>query len=162
MDNLTKQLADALRKAQGALDSCAPLRSLQAEALADVDEALAAYDDTRITPSASAVTHTAEPWTARGQAVHAGDTCIRPQMVWGSGADCEASGRVHTANARRIVACVNACARIPTELLERGYLRVAVGEAMDDLNLLASYPNRPNRQDVALNGWNVLNRLMLF
>lgn len=68
--------------------------------------------------SAPGHTYTPEPWVADRQTVRAGEVCIRTQLVWGNGPDFEAAAEVHTANARRIAACVNACEGIPTEQLE--------------------------------------------
>lgn len=137
MTTITTQLADALR---AMLDSYAPNRDQHPpqELIAAVrvaDEALAAYDaqqprkypnlwdDEDCVGPLPASGHTPEPWRASDYATSGGSSgaCI---MV---GDDtvldlpyCEAwSSEVQDANARRIVACVNACAGIPTDKLEQ-------------------------------------------
>jgi hypothetical protein len=72
-----------------------------------------------------AATHSPEPWTCSGQAIlqDAGGTII---------ADCEivtdtdaqdVTPDLENANARRIVAAVNACQGVPTNALEQGAVR---------------------------------------
>lgn len=59
--------------------------------------------------------HTPEPWevSALGGGLHANDVPICQFFN-----DCGDDFQNHEANARRIVACVNACAGIPNEQLE--------------------------------------------
>lgn len=86
--------------------------------------------------------HTSEPWHASSTRYGNPGASVKDrhgQVV----ADChtfDQSIAQREANARRIVACVNACAGIPTEALESG--------AIASLMAAAKYATRP--QDVAL------------
>lgn len=57
--------------------------------------------------------HSPEPWSIRGQCGVWAET-----KLIGATGDDEGAPELQTANARRIVACVNACAGISTEELE--------------------------------------------
>ncbi len=91
--------------------------------------------------------HTKEPWNIR----ELGDDCfitaaIEPGMAYGpeimgddyTGYGGEARKR---ADARRIVACVNACAGIPTEHVERCNAINAVDEIIKERNALTKERN---------------------
>ena len=74
------------------------------------------------------IKHSPEPWViddrdGRPYAINAGREKV---IVWG-GIACRATTGID--NARRIVACVNACAGIPTEALEAGALAQALDAA---------------------------------
>jgi hypothetical protein len=105
---------------------CPEARRLAANAGASA--ALAAYDAERAAPARETVpagSHTAEPWrvatTADFFPLEEGET---PRLCSIDGADGRSVAVsdyyvITEANARRIVACVNACAGIDTETLER-------------------------------------------
>lgn len=119
MTTTTDKLAEALRMTI----------AREGDYLAMADEALAAYDAERATPAA----HTPEPW--RVDAHNPGDvngpkgTDVALTLYAGM-APIEITGRETSlaaierdeaeANARRIVACVNACAGTSTAALESG------------------------------------------
>ncbi len=64
--------------------------------------------------------HSPEPWEV-------GDDAGEPWiMADGHRSVVHSLGAVDEADARRIVACVNACARIPTEALEEGFIEKAL------------------------------------
>ena len=96
--------------------------------------------------------HTPEPWSHELPRI-AGDIGeFRPDgRVFASCHEPQAKG-----NARRIVACVNACARIPTEALEGGVIGELIAATEDFTN--AVYVGLPTsiitkagmRQDAAL------------
>lgn len=68
--------------------------------------------------------HTAEPWAATRTKIMGGTSCevvlarVNRWLVQISPGVLGIDGRTARANARRIVACVNACRGIPTEVLE--------------------------------------------
>lgn len=69
--------------------------------------------------------HTPEPWAIW----NSGDGIIAAEEMWFShggialiACNSKVDGRAAKANARRIVACVNACAGVDTDLLEAGEL----------------------------------------
>ena len=70
--------------------------------------------------------HTKEPWSYDG---HSGIAAVGSDQFNGGYFTAEVMGPDKDANARRIVACVNACAGIPTEELERGPTNIV--ELMD-------------------------------
>ena len=142
MNSTTEQLAAALR----ALLDEAPAGTIAESVLHDelrgmhdrlpaAREALAAFEASKRAPAGRRVEcspllaapygrapaescedHTAEPWAVRRDVAGLVTGGFRGATV----ADCRmVQGERGTANARRIVACVNACAGIPTEALER-------------------------------------------
>ena len=66
--------------------------------------------------------HTPEPWEVVGKfsdrIYHAASDTVVAQAWYPGGSDSYPAETMH-ANARRIVACVNACAGIPTGALEK-------------------------------------------
>ena len=78
--------------------------------------------------------HTQEPWQwgFNPAGFFSNEIVIRPVGEFPHGdwiADVGSSGdEMRLANARRIVACVNACAGIPTEVLENGHVQIALGD----------------------------------
>lgn len=109
------------------------------------------FDKTNNEPSNAAEAmqrdeHTKEPWTTadytaslstgveNGISIQAGDDTVLDLPFTASWPEA-----MQRANARRIVACINACAGIPTELLES----LELGEldaAVNDPNRDASHP----------------------
>lgn len=78
--------------------------------------------------------HTKEPWRRAGTEIWAGST----RICFGRGAYDPKDAATRNANLRRIVACVNACAGIPTEMLERNIFHrspvtLAIAAAMADM-----------------------------
>lgn len=57
------------------------------------------------------MSHTKEPWVANGNGIHSGVHCVALTQAW--------EAPIRQEDARRIVACVNACKGISTEELER-------------------------------------------
>jgi hypothetical protein len=87
------------------------------------------------------VKHTAEPWKV--QKPHAGNRGFEIADSSGLNQVCQ---DVNEANARRIVACVNACRGLPTDELEQRGLVQAVGAELIELTnqrdqLLAALKN---------------------
>ena len=87
------------------------------------------YPELQGTTSAPAGDHTAEPWRADMSngyrtAIKLGEHVVAraydPATPGHTSRTYNEGGANAEANARRIVACVNACAGIPTELLESG------------------------------------------
>lgn len=71
------------------------------------------------------MSHTTEPWTATNSTIRNSNGRVVIAYLY--------SKRARAANIRRILACVNACRGVPTEVLERNaavgvLLRTAFGE----------------------------------
>lgn len=151
MHALILQLGNALRKLAiqtgheqpGVTDPHHMTRGPLAE---DVREALAAFD-ARLAQAPKPATdlHTAEPWSisaegetdANADGFATGD--VRVEGLDGLTVIAEVCAGLPAhetnANARRIIACVNACAGIPTELLESlelGELDAAINDGSRD------------------------------
>lgn len=111
MTTITQQLADALRAALPFVEA-AERKSDDVPAIF-CREALAAYDAQQAQPAAPAGEHTEEPWRVAEEGryvrVYAGAFLL---------AEYSADNVYAVANARRIVACVNACAGMPTDEIE--------------------------------------------
>lgn len=101
---------DKLAAALAALLTRAEADGIESVFVDDARAALAAYEAELATPAAAAGEHTPEPW-AISTAEELDDMILGPESD--GIADCFGS----TANARRIVACVNACAGIPDAVL---------------------------------------------
>src|SRR3989304_2986272 len=100
--------------------------------------------------------HTREPWHLYHEnkviEIHDGTSDAKSSIVFWTGFDAgDKSYEEKLANAHRIVACVNACAGIPTEQLETSHRNSAVTRlvainielltvAKKSLNWLSSYP----------------------
>jgi len=83
--------------------------------------------------------HTPEPWRLYPPGACVPHYDVRERIVSDCPSGRSVSDPISEADARRIVACVNACAGIPTEALEAG----AVREALDLLvRLLGSDVSR--------------------
>lgn len=118
MKDIIATLVDELRRAAEFIESMEMDATPQREALA-------AFDAAQVTRSEPAGAHSEEPWRVGYLSWPAHDTgsalvidsagMFRPCAVYGDGSR---NAGTTEANARRIVACVNACAGIPTELLE--------------------------------------------
>lgn len=123
MNTITDQLADALRL----LDNVTAMTDSEADSLGQAENILRSLLDVqRDAHAAFAGDHTPGPWVAstysgpgmeRGACVMVGDDTVLDLPF--APAWPEATQR---ANARRIVACVNACSAIPTAQLEGGPL----------------------------------------
>lgn len=90
----------------------------------ELREALAAYDAQQARPWIVRA-HTAEPW-------HVGEMC-RGWIEVKARLSTVAQRITSEADARRIVACVNVCAGIPTASIEAGIINLG----MDTINALA-------------------------
>ncbi len=66
--------------------------------------------------------HTPEPWKHNGKWRIVADLCGPQQMVIDTGCNKATRTERNRANARRIVACVNACEGVSTQRLEGGLL----------------------------------------
>ena len=112
MNTITEQLAAALRALHRYCDTHWGAADADVEA---ARRALAAFDAAQQnTACAPAGDHAPEPW-------HVDDGGDGEIMLWGGAGSVEDPdiGEIYAMdNARRIVACVNACAGIPTERLE--------------------------------------------
>lgn len=81
------------------------------------------------------VQHTPEPWALRDESQKGhGFSIYSPQSPYWSS---EVAHYIGEKDAKRIIACVNACAGIPTEALENG----ALGDALKTLALYADPHN---------------------
>lgn len=150
MHALTLQLANALRKLAvqtgheqpGVTDPHYMTRGPLAE---EVRAALAAFDAQLAQAPTPAGEHSAEPWCIADEGETDADSegfatgCVRVDCLDGLTVIAEVCAGLPAsetnANARRIVACVNACAGIPTELLESlelGELDAAVNDGARD------------------------------
>ncbi len=76
--------------------------------------------------------HTKEPWK-RANGTYVEDTAIEDSEGWRLACD------VDPKNARRIVACVNACAGLSTEALESGALAELLETAKRALNVATTH-----------------------
>ena len=89
------------------------------------------------------MTHTKEPWEVLGFNF--------PQIVDAKGCVAmmapDALMPIQIANAKRIVACVNACAGITNDALEAGVVRHSIGEFMQDTD---HYEDTPVFYDLPL------------
>ncbi|WP_296763766.1 hypothetical protein [Sediminimonas sp.] len=75
--------------------------------------------------------HTREPWQAIGLAIYT-DRGTPGIETWVANIKRGRADSVEVADARRIVACVNACKGIPTDALESGVIRDLL-EALENL-----------------------------
>ena len=128
MSNITQQLTEVLARMTGMaeLDALDARSNEWRSAIIDANQFLAAYDAMRA--EAAADCQTAEPWIVAEEGDMAGvsmdETPIYdangaiPAACWPMGEDFNEGQANMRANARRIVACVNACIGIPTEVLE--------------------------------------------
>ena len=127
MDALTQQLVAALREAYSyALEGSTPLNAETRLYVCDAAcDALAAFEERQkqakdapagehapkaATGPASIEGHTTEPWDTDGEFITARPGLLGPMQI--------ACVDTTAEDAHRIVACVNACAGIRTELLE--------------------------------------------
>lgn len=86
--------------------------------------------------------HTSEPWSQRDQYVRApAKGKLTPHIAQICCGNTARPTEQELANARRIVACVNACAGIPTEALETGVISDAAAYIDDALHSLERLPN---------------------
>lgn len=96
--------------------------------------------------------HTKEPWEAKADPSYYGivsEICAMEKFIASLGGVC--SPDEVEANARRIVACVNACAGITTEALESGLIKHLLNDAyMRTLNPFL--PNPQRKQDMTYLG----------
>ena len=119
MNTITDKLAQALRgfMDQAVVENCDP-DEINPQVVENARATLAEYDAQRNSSAAPAGAHTPEPWCMTGDGDY---TTIRDeanhQEVAAVEWDGEVGGLANT-NARRIVACVNACAGFTTEALE--------------------------------------------
>lgn len=116
MNATTEKLAAALRAALPYVGTMS-----DPSIRANMETALAEYGAAQRAKPEPAGEHMAEPW-------HVDDGGDGEIMIWGgTGAvDVPDIGEIYNnADARRIVACVNACAGIPTETLEAKLANIA-------------------------------------
>lgn len=113
--NTVDKLAAALRAGLTPTGNIADMERIHAECVA----ALAEYDAQRAKPTTPAGSHTPGPWEAPSAGIYAGDVMVATVGSREVVRAMRKAGREHEilSNARRIVACVNACAGIPTEVL---------------------------------------------
>ena len=103
---------------------------------------------------ASQTAHTPEPWTRDGNLLEGSTGMVATLAPWqeGLGDDTQC-----LANAARIVACVNACAGLPTAALEAGVIQGLVKGSQSALTHLVACDEREHQ--VAQDGAEALEHL---
>lgn len=128
--NTDKKLADALRAILAFEQRITACRiDGGSNCVQTAREALAEYDARLVKPPVTDA-HTAEPWRASSRFVVARNYRVT---------ECDGPGGIGKADAARIVACVNACAGIPTEALQGVRLSGPEHEAWCSTDSLGEY-----------------------